>query len=482
VRFRRNPSRRLNIINEFSEIHYKDYFLRRRQEVFIMKRIITFSLLILIVAPFKAGAEDIIRKDDLLTLQRCEEIALIKHPTVVAAQNNVNASQSRVFEAKSNYYPQIAASGGYSRISPVSSGGSSTFSTDASGNTSTGSGGTTVFSSRGSFDQFSAGVALSQNIYDFGKTSSQVDIQKFLLDSSRADLETTVEQLLLSVKQAYYGVLQTKRNRDVAEDTVKQFQQHLDQAKGFYEVGTHPKYDVTKAEVDLSNAKLNLIKAENNVKVAKVTLNNAMGVPDAPEYIIEDNLAFEKYEMTFPQAIESANKNRPDLQSSVAKRMSVERSVDLAKTGYYPALTGNAAYQRAGSSFLPGDGWSVGAAVSFPIFSGFLTKYQIEEAKANLAVARANEETLKQSILLDVQQAYLNLGVAEDSINNTQLTVQQATENFEIANGRYAAGVGNPIEVTDAEVLLANAKTAYNQALYDYKVARASLEKAMGVR
>ena len=72
--------------------------------------------------------------------------------------------------------------------------------------------------------------------------------------------------------------------------------------------------------------------------------------------------------------------------------------------------------------------------------------------------------------------------VAEESISNTELTVKQATENFEIANGRYAAGVGNPIEVADAEVLLVNARTAYNQALYDYKVSRASLEKAMGVR
>ena len=257
---------------------------------------------------------------------------------------------------------------------------------------------------------------------------------------------------------------------------------HLDQAKGFYEVGTHPKYDVTKAEVDLSNAKLNLIKTENTVKVSKVTLNNAIGVPDAPDYTIEDNLAFQKYEITFAQAIETAYKNRPDLQSAIAKRMSLERAVDLAKTGYYPVLTGNAAYSRGGSSFPLEEAWSAGVAITLPIFSGFLTKNQVEEAKANVGVARANEETLKQSILLDVQQAHLNLMVAEESITNTELTVKQATENFEIANGRYAAGVGNPIEVADAEVLLANGRTAYNQALYDYKVARASLEKAMGIR
>ncbi len=438
-----------------------------------MKRIISFALLLLFVIPVGAYAEEIIRKDELLTLQRCVEIALLKHPTIVAGQNTVSASQSRVYEAKSNYYPQIAADASYTRVKPLS----------GTKVVSTGTPGTGFSTSTSSFDQYSGNLTLSQNIYDFGKTSSQVDIQKYLLDSSKSDLETTVEQVLFSVKQAYYGLLQAKRNRAVAEDTVKQFQLHLDQAKGFYEVGTHPKYDVTKAEVDLSNAKLNLIKNENNVKVAKVTLNNAMGVPDAPDYTIEDILAFQKYEITFARAIETAYKNRPDLQSAIAKRMSSERSIDLAKTGYYPALTGNAQYTRSDNNFFPSaEGWSAGVALTFPIFSGFLTKHQVEEAKANLGVARANEETLKQTILLDVQQAYLNLMVAEESISNTELTVKQSTENLEIANGRYAAGVGNPIEVADAEVLLANARTSYNQALYDYKVARASMEKAMGVR
>jgi len=439
-----------------------------------MKRIISFTLLLIFIIPFKAGAEDIIRKDELLTLQRCVEIAVMRHPTILAGQNNVGASQSRVGQAQSNYYPQIGLSGAYNRIKPI---------TGAQRLVSTGVDGTSAGNLTSSFDQFSGSVSLSQNIYDFGKTSSQVDIQKFNLDASRSNLETTIEQVLLNVKQAYYGVLRAQRNRVVAVDTVKQFQLHLDQAKGFYEVGTRPKFDVTKAEVDLSNAKLALIRAENTLKVSNVTLNNAMGVPDAPDYVVEDNLAFQKYEITFGQAIEAAYKNRPDLQSAVATSKSFERSVDLARTGYYPVLTGNASYDRSDTVFFPsGEGWSAGVALTFPIFSGFLTKNQVGEAKANFGAAKANEEALRQSILLDVQQAYLNLLVAEESISNTELTVKQATENFEIANGRYAAGVGNPIEVSDAEVSLAVAKTANNQALYDYRVAQASIEKAMGIR
>jgi len=439
-----------------------------------MKWFSPFISFLIFIMPFEGGAEEIIKKGESLNLERCVEIALKMHPNIAAALHNVNANVSRVGEAKSNYYPQINWSSSYNRISQASGRSGSSFS--SIGTTGSLSGGT------GSFDQYSTGFSLSQDIYDFGKTPSQVRIQNFNVDSSRSDLENVTEQVIFNVRQTYYGILQAKRSRDVSADTVKQFQQHLDQAKGFYAVGTKPKFDVTKAEADLSNAKLNLIKAENTLRLAVVTLNNAIGVPDAPEYIIEDNLSFKKYTITFEDALSKAYQNRPDLQSIVAKRQAAEKSIDLAKTGYYPVLTGNAAYNWAGESFPLDHGWEVGAAISFPVFNGFLTKYQVEEAKANLNVLRANEESLRQSIFSDVQQAYLNLKQAEESIPTAELGVKQAEENFEIANGRYAAGVGNPIEVTDAEVLLSNAKLSYIQALYNYKVSQASLEKAMGIR
>jgi outer membrane protein TolC len=333
----------------------------------------------------------------------------------------------------------------------------------------------------GSFDQYSAGFNVSQTIYDFGKTPTQVKIQNLNLDSSRSDLRNTTDQIILAVKQAYYGVVQAKYNVLVAEDTVKQTQQHLEQAKGFFTVGTKPKFDVTKAEVDLSNAKLNLIKNENAFRVSKVNLNIIMGIPDAPEYTLDENISFVKYEITLEDALSKAYENRPDLKSIVSRRQASESSVDLAKTGYYPVLTGNAAYSWSGEKFPLEHGWDVGAALSFPIFSGFLTKYQVQEAKANLDVLKANEESLKQTVFLEVQEAYLTLRAAEEAIPTAKLGVEQAKENLEIANGRYAAGVGNPIEVTDAEVGLANARTFYIQILYADKIAQASLEKAMGI-
>ncbi|MEW6053934.1 MAG: TolC family protein [Nitrospirota bacterium] len=437
-----------------------------------MRQWIVFISFFVLIVPLQAEAEEIIKKGETLTLERCIEIALQMQPSIIAAQGAVDVNASRVGQARSNYFPQVNWSSSYSRISPAS-GGLSRLS---------GTQGASFSSSGDAFDEYSTGLNLSQMIYDFGKTPTQVRIRNLTLDSSRSDLRNTSDQIILSVKKAYYGVVQAKYNVMVAEDTVKQTQQHLEQAKGFYEVGTKPKFDVTKAEVDVSNAKLNLIRNENAFKVSVVTLNNVMGVPDAPEYTLNETMTFEKYDITLEEAMKKAYENRPDLKSIVTQRKAAESAVGLAKTGYYPVLTGSAGYSWSGEQFPLEHGWNAGATLSFPLFNGFLTKHQVEEARANLNILKANEELLRQIIFLEVQQAYLTLRAAEEAIPTAKLGVEQAQENLEIANGRYAAGVGNPIEVTDAEVGLANARTYYIQALYADKIAQASLVKAMGLK
>jgi len=425
-------------------------------------------LLTLSAIPFNAGAEPIVAKGESLNLEKCIEIALRKHPNIVAARSTVDINQSRVGQAEANYYPRVNWTLDYKRFSSISGGSIAS----------------PIISRKGedAFDQYSSSIVLSQSIYDFGKTPLQVKIEGLNLDSSLSDLDNVMDQIIFNVKKAYFGVLQAKGNRDVAAENFRQFQQHLEQAKGFYEVGIKPKFDVTKAEVDLSNAKLGLIKAENALRVAIVNLNNAMGLSDAPEYEIEDNLSFKKYEISFDEALSRAYKNRPDMKSIRARKGIAENSVELAKKGYYPTLTGNATYSWSGEEFPLDHGWDIGVTLSVPIFSGFLTRYQIEESRANLNVLQANEELLRQNIFLEVQQAYLNLKEAEERIPTAELAIKQAEENLEIAKGRYVAGAGNPIEVTDAEVSLSNAKIAYIQVLYDYRIAQASLEKAMGIR
>ena len=401
----------------------------------------------------------------VLTLNQCIEIAMKKNPNIVASVNTVEVSRSRVGEARSNYYPQVSAQASYSRIY----------------NPTTATGG--VITGAPEYNLYTSSVTLNQNIIDFGRTSAQVDISKYNLESSSSDLNTTQDTIILNVKQAYYGVLQAKRNRDVAADVIKQFQLHLDQAKGFYDVGTKAKIDVIKAEVDLSNAQLSLINAENAFKIARVTLNNVMGTPDAPEYEIEDNLSFQRYTITLEEATSRAFESRPDLKSIVVKREAAETNIGLAQTGHYPVLSGNASYNWSARNTSEIDhGWTAGVFLTVPLFSGFLTSHQVAEARSNLYILQANEESLRQQILLDVRQAYLNLQAAEASISTAELAAKQAKENLDLANGRYSAGVGSPIEVSDAFATYVAAQANHTSALANYRIAQANIEKAMGAR
>jgi len=410
-----------------------------------------------------------VRPGETLTADRCVSIALERHPQLLAAQGAVKASESKIGQAVAGYLPQINLNASYSKIK-TPPGSVVTSGTDAA----------TISGTRKPFDQYSGSITASQLIYDFGKTPNQIWIQKYGAEAARGDLGGTRGTLILSVRQAYYGLLAAQRSRNVAKEVVAQYEQHLQQARGFFEVGTKPKFDVIKAQAELSTAKLNLIKAENALKIAKVTLNNAMGVPDAPDYTIEDSLDVVKKEIPFSEAISRAHQTRPELLASQARVKAADEQVSYAYKGFFPSISASGSYNRVGKEFYPPEGWSAGITATWGLFNGFDTVHKVREAKANLETARANYELLKQNVLLEVQQAYLQLLQAKESIPTAVLGVEQATENLEIANGRYKAGVGNPIEVTDAEITYMNAKNSHTQALYDYQVSSASLERAIG--
>ena len=438
--------------------------------------IFLLALALLLVWPPVSSAQTV-SAGETLTLSRAIEVALRNQPSILAAMSTVRANEARIGEAKSNYYPQLTAQGVYSRISRPS-GGSTTSTIPSAG------GGLTSVSSAGGgvFDQYTSSAGLSQMVYDFGKTASTVKVQDLNTQSSRFDLRNTEDQVVFNVKQAYYNLLLAFRNRDVARESVTNFEKHLEQARGFFEVGTKPKFDVTKAEVDLSNAKLNLIKAENQVRLARVTLNNAMGSPEAPEYVLQDILSFAPYDLPFDAALHKAYVQRADLQSLMRKKDSSKESINVARKGYFPVFNGSASYSYSGTDFPLSDGWNYGLNVTAPIFSGFLTKYQVAEAQANYDTTSATERSLRLTIYSQVQQGYVLLRQASESIATSEVAVRQAKENVDLALGRYQAGVGSPIEVTDALTALSNAEVAYVSALTDYKNAQASIEVAIGER
>lgn len=417
-----------------------------------------YTLTIFLLCLITVANAQIIKPKQELSLQECIDLTLQNNPSLAAAQSGVQAQYSKVWQSRSSYLPQVNANASYSLSDNENEGGF-----------------------KGKADSYSSAISATQLIYDFGKTGNTIDVQKNTYFASIEDTKNLTNNTVYNLKKAFYGVVSAKESKEVFIQSVEQYQEQLKRAQAFYSVGTRPKIDVTTAQVNLNNAKLNLIKADNALQIAYHTLLNVMGIYQAvPDFSVKSENNIPKYEITAQEALDNAMQNRPDLASSRLRLDSARMNVTLAKTGYAPSLNANANYGWAGGNFPLYDRWSVGAGVSVPIFNGFSTYNKVQEAGSNLVTAYHNLTEAEQKILLEIKTAYLNFHEASSRIPVADLSREQAKENYQLAVGRYTVGVGNYIEVKDAEVTLSNAKLSYIGAVLDYNLAIADLKRVMG--
>ena len=416
-----------------------------------------------------SSAQGLTEKDlpDVLTLERALSIAYTNQPSLRVAASNVAINDARVGEARSAYFPQVTGSLSYLRstANPAFSFFGTPVPRSVTGDM---------------FGRYLNNVNVNQVFFDFGNILSQVRTAQYNARAARSDTETALQTTVFNVQQSYYGLQQAQRLLTVSEEALVQFQKHLDLAKGRYKVGVAPKIDVTTAEVDLSNARLNHITAKNNLSQSRVTLNNAMGVTTTRQYRVEEPLVFEDYSISVEDALERAFRARPELISQRALEQAAESAIKTATTSYFPNVTGSAGYSYNGSEFPLVPNWSFQGTVNIPIFSGFLSVQQVAEARATLLKTKASGDVLKQTVVSDVTQAYLNLEALKERLQFTAITVTQAKERMQQVEGRYRAGLATAVEVTDGEVALFNAQVNDVVAMSNYQAAKAQLERAMG--
>ena len=421
-----------------------------------MRQLIVTSVMIGLAAG-AAGAEE---APPPKTLSQCVAIAIEQHPSLKAAAASVEAGHARVWEAAAPYLPQITAQYGAQRRQTNS----------AAFGSPTGQPFRSYF--------YNMGASLTQVLFDFGQTLDSIRSAQAAEQSLQADLSTQLAAVVLNLKQSYFTLLANRRLLGVADETVHQNQKHLEQAEGRFNVGLAAKIDVTTAQVQLANAELNQVTARNNVAVARETLRNALGLSGPLDFDIVDNLDVHRVTITEDEALAAAYNLRPELQSIVAHERATIEQIGALQKSYLPSVQAKADYNYLGIDYPLVNTWDFGATVTLPIMSGGLTTAQIAEQKANLANLKSNEEVERQDIALEVRQAVLNLAQAAESIRVSEKGLQQARENLDLAEGRYNTGVGNIIELTDAQASLTTAEASYVQALYNYKTTIAALEKA----
>ena len=419
---------------------------KRDQKSFIL--IYSFLALIFssLASPARGGDMEILR------LQDCLKIAEENHPDLAGAEGQVAAERGRL------------------RQSAVSD------RVGVSGNASAGRLGT----NSGENASYTVGGTASLKVYDANQTKYAVLSQRNTLSATEESAKDARLWVRTNVKSAYMALLLNKAVKEQRQESVRAFERHLVQAKGFYEVGSKPKFDVTKAEVDLGNAQLALVQAESDVEFARTTLLNTMGTPEIGSFEVEPT-SWDIPRGTEAEAEKIAFEHRADYKAAELRTLAGKYTVRSAARNASPSVSVTGGYNVNGDDLFSLDtGWNVGLSVSIPIVDGGATRAGLEIAAGQVRSLNASQEALRQNILLDVRKAVLAVKTARERIRITQLTVKQAVENYELAEGRYQTGVSNALEVTDALLALTNAHLSSYQATYGLQSALIDLEKAIG--
>lgn len=400
------------------------------------------------------AAEIGLTKDTALTLDKAVAIAIKYHPTVVQANQRLESAQARFDSAKGSYLPQLDTS---LSVSTRASTGSEN-STDQS---------------------YSNSLSLSQLIYDFGKTPASVRQAYENLMAAELNSKSNTSNIVYKIKEAYYDLIKQQALVKVAEENVRQYEKRLEQVKGFAEVGRRIRYDVTKTEVDLAEARLTLVKTTNALAVSRAVLNNALGLAEDPGYPVQTPPLPDKISYAFDKLWAKVKSNNPEFLAQAASEKAASAGVDKAIADLYPSLSLSASYSWSGSSFPLSWSWLVGTALRLNLFQGFQKVNAIDEAVANLRLSRAQRAELEQRLYLDINRAFAQLADSNQRLSITNLSVRQAQENLTLVEQRYEVGKASSVELTDAQVALVNARSNQVQAEFDYQIAIAQIKKTI---
>ena len=444
-----------------------------------MIRIVLSSICLLFILTNLSWAQFEASSPKIYSLEECIQLAEKHNATLISAKESYRVAKSDVWRAWGQLLPSLDSDLGYSRTvygpseypryDPLL--------------------GITVLDTTGirSSKGYSAGISARQSwslggysFYDIrGRTASK--------NSARNSYSLTRLELILSVKRAYFDVLKAKMLLDIQNEALKRAKEQLKIAETRYELGAASYSDVLKAKVLHGDVKLALISAENSVKLAKATLNSWMGQNVDTSIDVEENLSVPKFDYSYEDALKESMGESPNVRKAHFDVRLAEAQLGMARSGFFPNLNLSGSYSWSHpelgelKNIRERDyNWRVNASVSFNIFDNFRKNYNLSWAKANRNSARENLLQTKRDVALELKQAFLNVQEAEEKTELTKEKVKSAREDLDLVQEKYNLGSASILELLDAEVSFKQAEADQVQALYDYNLAVAQFEKAMG--
>jgi outer membrane protein len=421
-----------------------------------------------------------------LSLADGVNLALQRNPNILRAQKDLEVAQGVSIQTRAVAMPKVNFGGGFSAAQPSD--------VDTANNPPVVLNGQTV--SPGFYfgppQNWVTQLKLVQSLYEGGRIMSALRVSRLTKERSMLDYQTAVANTVLGVQVDYYDVLLAVQQITVQEASVELLTRELTDTTRRYNAGTVPRFNVLRAEVELANARPKLIRARNAYRISKNNLVNQLGF-NVPKEALEDipltlsgKLAAEPYKIDLPQAIALALDRRTELEALRKTQALRKEEIVNAKAPYKPSLQAFGGYDVHNSILSPdlGDekyGFIAGVQLNWSLFDGGRTRGRVVEARALYERAGVELDDAGRRIELEVRTAYSNFIEADEVLKSQEKVLEEAEEALRLSRARSEAGTGTQLDVLSAQTALTEARTTQILALHGYSVARARLERAIGI-
>jgi len=422
-----------------------------------------------------------------LSLQECIETALKQSVLIQAAREGILGAEAQQKEAFTGFLPKLSTSYSYSRLNadPTVTSPSTSITLPPPIGSVTIPPNTFPVGTKDNYNWF---LEARQPLFTGGGILANYEANRLAADIARLEEVAMVQDVVRDVKVSYFNILKAEKVLVVARQSVEQLTAHRDTAQSFCDVGLIPRNDLLYAEVELANSRQFLVRAENGVEMAKAKLNTLLRREINAPVRIEDILNALPYEKGLEACMVEALEKRPEIRSCLLRVEHARSIVKLFKSEYYPnvSLVGN--YARygdtpglAGSPYKPQENWTILALANWNFWEWGKTKYRVDSGQSRENQAAHILTNLRDQIALEVKNTFLLLHEAETQIQVTKKAIEQSEENYRINTERYREQVGTATAVIDAQTILTKARSDYFNALGDFNINKANLERAMGV-
>ncbi len=436
-------------------------------------KIISYLLILFALAKGAVAAESPHR----LTLQESMAIALQKSVTLHAAREGVTEAEARQKEAFSGFFPKIGTSYYYTRMNPAPFFNFPGFPPLVAP-------GTIV---TGTNNNYYWTLELRQTLFAGGNLTAGYEIGRLGAVLARSAEEIAQLEVIKEVKIAYFQILKAQKLLLVAEQTVASLLGHRNQAQQFYDHGLIPKNDFLAAEVELASGRQLLLRAQNNLELAKAQFNILLRREINFYVELEDVLAYRPLGKTWDDCLKTGLENRPEIRFSALQVKQAQEIVKQRRSEFYPQLDFLGNYTRSGdeadvsgSAFKGQENWYVTVIARWNIWEGGRSQNSVAAGLSRERQALDASQSVRDRIMVELKRAFLLVQEAEQQIPTAQTALAQAEENFRITEERYREQVARATEVLDAQTILTRAQSDYYNALGDYHINLAGLERAMG--